>query len=130
MATPEPLDDLTAGSVWRAHKLLNFKERARALAREARAPRWLTLRLQARALGIADDPAVLLAVLRMVEDTDALEALARRQRERAEPRPWWADGEYDDKRADDANDAGAHRHAQGQLQQLLTSSLGTQAWRA
>lgn len=63
-------------------------------------------RAQANALGISDDPAVLDALRSVEEHTDSLEQLGLRQKDGSQPRPWWADGEYDDKRADAANDAG------------------------
>ena len=47
---------------------------------------------------------------RLEEHTDSLEQLGVRQKDGSQPRPWWADGEYDDKRADAANDAGARRY--------------------
>ena len=41
------------------------------------------------------------------EHTEELELLRAKQEHGTQPRPWWADGEYDDERADAANDAGA-----------------------
>ena len=38
MAPPEPLDELAAGSVWRAHKLNSFKQRVRVPCRAAPRP--------------------------------------------------------------------------------------------
>jgi len=69
--------------------------------------RLLTRVAQALALGIADDPAVLDALHSLQEQTEGLETLAVQQKEGTRPRRWWADGEYDDARADAANDAGA-----------------------
>ena len=64
---------------------------------------------QALALGLADDPAVQ-DVLRCVQEhTEALELLKVQQQDGTAPRKWWMDGEYDDERADAANDAGACR---------------------
>ena len=47
------------------------------------------------------------ALAGVAEHTEALEALAAAQRDGTQARPWWADGEYDDTRADAANDTGA-----------------------
>jgi hypothetical protein len=58
-------------------------------------------------LGLLDDPAVQRELENIAEQTDALEVLTRRERDGAQPSRWWADGEYDDTRADAANDAGA-----------------------
>ena len=106
-AVQQPLDELAAGSLWRAHKLQSFRDRVRFRAVRLG---WRTAddaTLQARALGLADDPAVARALEGVAEHTEALEALAARQRDGTQARPWWADGEYDDTRADAANDAGA-----------------------
>ena len=52
----------------------------------------------------------MLKVLRSLEEhSSSLEQLGVRQKDGTQPRPWWADGEYDDERADAANDAGTRR---------------------
>ena len=63
---------------------------------------------KAKALGFEGDPAVEAALERITEHTHALEGFALRQQQGDTPRRWWADGEYDDSRADASNDHGTH----------------------
>ena len=64
-------------------------------------------RPQARRLGLLDDPQIQRVLCGIAEHTSALEDLATLQRQSTTTRRWWADGEYDDTRADAANDKGA-----------------------
>lgn len=70
-----------AGSVWRSEKLRDFVFRLRCL-------------------GLEGDPQYAALVEQIAKETEALEALADRQRQPDYHRPWWQDGEYDSVRAD------------------------------
>lgn len=53
-----------------------------------------------RCLGLDGDPEFAALAARIAEETQALEELAEKQRSPEYQQPWWADGEYDDARAD------------------------------
>lgn len=98
------LNPLSAGFCWRAGKLADFVTKvwtplllARALSDSLR---------QARALGLQNDPVVVAQLDAIAAETAELDKLAEQQLA-GRPTPWWADGEYDVTRAEDANDVGA-----------------------
>ena len=80
-------DERTAGELWRREKFKDF--------------RW-----RARCAGVDKDPAVAAELEKMVRLTMSLNEMSTEQRERPESVPWWRDGEYDETRAEDANDRG------------------------
>ncbi|KDD74072.1 hypothetical protein H632_c1597p0, partial [Helicosporidium sp. ATCC 50920] len=85
-SSPAPLvDPDEAGRVWRAGRLEFFRARLAELGLS----------------GDGEGAALLSAVER---ESTALDALSQDQA--ASSRPWWADGEYDAARADEANDLG------------------------
>lgn len=80
-------DPADAGVEWRSEKLKDFAWRARCL-------------------GIADDPEVEAMIRQMRATTADLDVMAAEQAAPNYPRPWWKDGEYDEERAEAANDRG------------------------
>ena len=80
-------DERTAGDVWRADKYRDFRFRVRCagLERDARFVEALN------AIGV---------------ESEALRAMNAAQRASEDPGPWWRDGEYDETRAEEANDDG------------------------
>ena len=73
---------------------------------EWRATRLRDLAWRARCLGVHDAPEIQSALLAMREATAELDAMAVAQSSPSYHRPWWADGEYDEARAEAANDLG------------------------
>ena len=81
-------DPSDAGIEWRHERLKDFIWRARCARLE-------------------NDPEVIRVVNEMTAMTNELDELAMKQRAPdAPPRPWWCDGEYDETRAEEANDKG------------------------
>ena len=80
-------DERTAGELWRSEKFKDF--------------RW-----RARCAGVDKDPAVAAELEKMARLTVSLNEMSAEQRETPESVPWWRDGEYDETRAEDANDRG------------------------
>lgn len=76
-----------AGSAWRLERLRDFEWRAKCL-------------------GLADDPSIAALVEQIKQETLELEELWRKQKEPDYERKWWQDGDYDEQRADAANDQG------------------------
>ena len=122
------LDELAAGSAWRANKLKSFKERVRGTCELRPCFAQLLTRAQALALGISDDPAVLNVLRSLEEHSSSLEQLGVRQKDGTQPRPWWADGEYDDERADAANDAGTRRLTSKRAKRCVLADGSRRAW--
>ena len=73
---------------------------------EWRATRLRDLAWRARCLGVHDAPEIQSALLAMREATAELDAMSIAQSSPSYHRPWWADGEYDEARAEVANDLG------------------------
>ena len=73
---------------------------------EWRATRLRDLAWRARCLGVHDAPEIQSALLAMREATAELDAMSIAQSSPSYHRPWWADGEYDEARAEAANDLG------------------------
>lgn len=80
-------DERTAGDVWRAGKYRDFLWRMRCA-------------------GVDGDPRFVEVLNAMGRETEALRAMSAAQRTSDDPGPWWRDGEYDEARAEDANDEG------------------------
>lgn len=76
-----------AGSVWRNDRLKEFC-------------------FQVRCMGLEDDPAYTHLLSQIEQHTNMLEELYEDQKKPEYEVPWWQDGEYDDARADDANEVG------------------------
>ena len=86
-------DPNDAGTSWRAEKLKDLVWRAKCL-------------------GVRDLPAVQALEREMRDATVALDAMAIKQRMPEYKRPWWKDGEYDEARAEAANDRGMEAYAE------------------
>jgi len=87
--SPSPVE---AGALWRQAKLQEFVR-------------------QARRLGLEASPAFQEAWKELQERSERLDELAERQESGEQPRPWWADGEYDASKASRVAAAG-HEHYQ------------------
>lgn len=85
-------DPADAAAEWRSEKLRDFVWRARCL-------------------GIDQDPEVAAVIAQMRETTADLEDMATKQASPDYERPWWKDGEYDEARAEAANDRGMEAFA-------------------
>ena len=85
-------DPNDAGTSWRAEKLKDLVWRAKCL-------------------GVRDLPAVQALEREMRDATAALDAMAVEQSAPGYVRPWWKDGEYDEARAEAANDRGMEAYA-------------------
>ena len=85
-------DPNDAGTSWRAEKLKDLVWRAKCL-------------------GVRDLPAVQALEREMRDATAALDAMAVEQSAPGYARPWWKDGEYDEARAEAANDRGMEAYA-------------------
>ena len=86
-------DPNDAGTSWRAEKLKDLVWRAKCL-------------------GVRDLPAVQALEREMRDATAALDAMAVEQSAPGYARPWWKDGEYDEARAEAANDRGMEAYAE------------------
>ena len=80
-------DPNDAGTAWRAERLKDLAWRAKCLR-------------------VHDTPEIQEALAAMRASTAALDEMAVAQSSPTYERPWWADGEYDERRAEAANDAG------------------------
>jgi DnaJ homolog subfamily C member 7 len=89
-----------AGSVWRTDRLSEY-------------------RFQLRQLGLEDDPAFASLFNQIQQHTDELEKLWEQQKQPDYQRHWWQDGEYNEERADHANEAGSHLFSQGKYSQAF-----------
>lgn len=89
-----------AASIWRAEKLKDFEWRIRCL-------------------GKATDPEFSALLLRLANETEEVEKLWQTQKEPSYQRRWWQDGEYDDERAEVANDEGVAAYATGKLSEAF-----------
>ena len=85
-------DPNDAGTSWRAEKLKDLVWRAKCL-------------------GVRDLPAVQALEREMRDATAVLDAMAVEQSAPEYARPWWKDGEYDEARAEAANDRGMEAYA-------------------
>ena len=86
-------DPNDAGTSWRAEKLKDLVWRAKCL-------------------GVRDLPAVQALEREMRDATAVLDAMAVEQSAPEYARPWWKDGEYDEARAEAANDRGMEAYAE------------------
>ena len=86
-------DPNDAGTSWRAEKLKDLVWRAKCL-------------------GVRDLPAVQALEREIRDSTAALDAMAVEQSAPGYARPWWKDGEYDEARAEAANDRGMEAYAE------------------
>ncbi|KAK3268510.1 hypothetical protein CYMTET_22993 [Cymbomonas tetramitiformis] len=86
-----PTDEVEAGRVWRLEKLKDFE--------------W-----KAKCAGIQDDPEVVAILEEMRRETAELEKISEKEKEEGGAAHWWCDGEYDDVRADEANDQGTRSY--------------------
>jgi tetratricopeptide (TPR) repeat protein len=89
-----------AGSVWRTNRLSEY-------------------RFQLRQLGLEDDPAFASLFNQMQQHTDELEKLWEQQKQPDYQQHWWQDGEYDEERADQANEAGSHLFSQSKYSEAF-----------
>ena len=80
-------DERYAGEMWRRATLREF--------------RW-----RARCLGVESDPAIARALGEMAALTVDLSEMSETQERSTARAPWWRDGEYDARRAEEANDRG------------------------
>lgn len=71
-----------AGQVWRSHKLQDFEWRIKCM-------------------GLTDSAEVRHLLAQMQKETASVDQLAQAQKAPGFQPPWWADGEYDDHRADE-----------------------------
>lgn len=81
------LSPAEAGRIWRAKKFEEFLQRAKDLHLEE--DNWTN--------------ELLCSIAR---DSEALDQMIQEQEDFPSKAPWWADGEYDEWRADEANDLG------------------------
>jgi hypothetical protein len=86
-----------AGCAWRTEKFKDFEWRCRCL-------------------GIDKDPEVAKLIREMEVETVHLQEVARVQAGPDYKRPWWADGEYDEERAEECNDKGMELFAKKQFE--------------
>lgn len=89
-----------AGSVWRTDRLSEY-------------------RFQLEQLGLEDDPAFASLFNQIQQHTDELKKLWEQQKQPGYQQPWWQDGEYDEERADQANEAGSHLFSQGKYSEAF-----------
>ena len=93
-ATPEIVSLVTnereAGEMWRVDR---FKE----------------FRFRVRCAGLESDPEFAEALGRMAALTRELSEMSAAQARDASEAPWWRDGEYDEARAEEANDDGMRK---------------------
>ena len=80
--------------------------RIRTTRARRRAERLKDLAWRAKCLRVHDTPEIQEALAAMRASTAALDEMAVAQSSPTYERPWWADGEYDERRAEAANDAG------------------------
>ena len=83
-----------------------FRARTRTTRGRSGARRVFAIWRGARCLGVHDAPEIQSALLAMREATAELDAMSIAQSSPSYHRPWWADGEYDEARAEVANDLG------------------------
>jgi tetratricopeptide (TPR) repeat protein len=102
MSAPPLLDPVSAGAAWRASSLAD-------------------LRAWAQAVGLLDDPEVGALLGAAADAGTDLDALAVSQAADPASAPWWADGEYDGRRAEASNDAGVEALKIGHLGDALAA---------
>ena len=99
-----------AGEDWDAYASVELVRDARAAGESWRAEMFREFRWRVRAAGLESDPECARALREMAALTRELSEMnAAQTRADAPEAPWWRDGEYDETRAEEANDRGMAR---------------------
>lgn len=95
---------------WRAYASVELVRDARAAGESWRVETFREFRWRVRAAGLENDPSYARALREMAALTRELSEMnAAQTRADAPETPWWRDGEYDETRAEEANDLGMAR---------------------